>query len=128
MYVTESDGCHYYFEGHNRGDFKKSWNLDEDGGNRNRGGSWKMDEGGGQDRKWNNGKDDGVRRNRWQDNNDGTQRRSGPSDSSSKWRGKKADENISGSRGERKPWGTDDCSFLHILVPGIFTRSLYCSA
>ncbi|XP_023716578.1 maternal protein tudor isoform X3 [Cryptotermes secundus] len=93
-------------KGNNRGDFKKSWNRDEDDNNRNRGGSWKMDEGGGQNRKWNNGKDGGVRRNRWQDNNDDTQRRSGPGDSSSKWRGKRADENNSESRGGHKPWST----------------------
>lgn len=99
-------------EGNNHRDFKKSSNQDEDGGNRNRGGSWKMDEGGGQHRKWNIGNDDG-RRKRWQDNNDDTQR-SGSSDSCSKWMGKKADENNAGLRG-RQPRSIGDSTFLQIL-------------
>jgi hypothetical protein len=81
-----------------------------------------MDEGGGQQRKYNNGKDDGGIRKRWQDNND-TQR-SGPSDSYSMWRNKKTGENNSGLRG-RKPWGIGDCYLLQVLVLSFFTSYPY---
>lgn len=95
----------YYFEGRSGGDTKKkTFYRDEEGGSRY-GGGRNTDEGGGHRRKWNSREDNGERTNRLRGDNDNFERRGGMGDSSTKWRGNRAGNDITESKGSHKPWG-----------------------